>query len=177
MSSKTVIIAAVSGFILGAFGVVGASTIPTVAAARATPAVTITVPGPVTTVKVPGPVTTVKVPGPVTTVKVPGPVTTVKVPGPVRTVTVTVIKTVAAPDPGAVVENGQWEVGVDVPAGAYKVIAAVDPDAMCYWKISQTGKPDNIIDNDIVKGGKPTVTVKRGQDFTTNDCGTWALVR
>jgi hypothetical protein len=64
-----------------------------------------------------------------------------------------------------------------VPAGAYKVTSAVDPDAMCYWKISQTGKPDNIIDNDIVKGGRPTVTVKRGQDFTTNDCGTWAQVR
>lgn len=159
MSRKTVTIAAVSGFILGGLGVVGASAIPTVAAARATPAVTVSVPGPVTTVKVPGPVTTVTVPGPVRTV--------------------TVIKTVAAPAPAlsAVIENGQWEVGVDVPAGAYKVTAAVDPDAMCYWKISQTGKPDNIIDNDIVKGGKPTVTVKRGQDFTTKDCGTWAQVR
>jgi hypothetical protein len=165
MSRKIVTIAAVSGFILGGLGVAGASAIPTVAALRATPAVTVAVPGPVTTVKVPGPVTTVKVPGPVTTVKVPGPVTTVTV------------KAVAAPALSAVIENGQWEVGVDVPAGAYKVTAAVDPDAMCYWKISQTGKPDNIIDNDIVKGGKPTVTVKRGQDFTTKDCGTWAQVR
>lgn len=168
MSRKTVAIAAVSGFILGGLGVVGASAVPTVAAVWAAPAVTVTVPGPATTVTVPGPATTVTVPGPVTTVRVPGPVTTV-----------TVIKTVAAPAPAlsAVIENGQWEVGVDVPAGAYKVTAAVDPDAMCYWKISQTGKPDNIIDNDIVKGGRPTVTVKRGQDFTTNDCGTWAQVR
>jgi hypothetical protein len=40
-----------------------------------------------------------------------------------------------------------------------------------------TGKPGNIINNDIAKGGKPTVTVKRGQDFTTEDCGMWARVR
>ena len=32
------------------------------------------------------------------------------------------------------------------------------------------------MDNDIVSGGKPTVTIKKGQDFTTNDCGTWAKV-
>jgi hypothetical protein len=168
MSKKTVITAAVSALILGGLGVAWSSGIPNVEAVAAAPAVTVTVPGPVTTVTVPGPVTTVKIPGPVTTVKIPGPVKTV-----------TVIKKVAAPAPApsAVIEDGQWEVGVDVSAGSYKVTAAVDPDAMCYWKITQTGKSDNIIDNDIVTGGKPTVTVKRGQDFTTEDCGTWARVR
>jgi hypothetical protein len=132
------------------------------------------------------PAITVKVPGPATTVTVPGPVRTVTVPGPVKrvavTATVTVTVTKAAPKPAAApqaagsttIEDGQWEVGVDVAAGVYKVTAAVDPDALCYWSITETGKPDNIIDNDIVKGGKPTVTLKRGQDFTTNDCGTWA---
>jgi hypothetical protein len=161
MSRKTVTIAAVSGLILGGLGVAGASGSPRGETVAATPAVTVTV----------------KVPGPVTTVKVPGPVTTVKVPGPVRIVTV--IKKEAAPTqaPSPVIEDGQWEVGVDVSAGTYKVTATVDPGAMCYWKITQTGKPDNIIGNDIVKGGKPTVTVKRGQDFTTEDCGTWERVR
>lgn len=167
MSRKTVTIAAISGVILGGIGVAGASAGLKVAGVWATPAVTVTVPGPVTTVTVPGPVTTVKVPGPVTTVKVPGPVKIV-----------TVIKNVpaSAPLPRVVIQDGQWEVGVDLPAGTYKVTTAVDPDAMCYWKITQTGKPDNIIDNDIVKGGLPTVTVKAGQDFATEDCGTWARV-
>ena len=53
----------------------------------------------------------------------------------------------------------------------------VDPKAMCYWKVTQTGKPKHIIANDIVERGTPSVTVKRGQDFTTEDCGTWARVR
>ena len=167
MSKKTVTIAAISGLLLGGLGVAGTSAGLRVSGLWATPAVTVTVPGPVTTVEVPGPVITVEVPGPVTTVKVPGPVKIV-----------TVIKNVPAPAPApsAVIQDGQWEVGVDVPAGTYKVTTAVNPDAMCYWKITQTGKPGNIIDNDIVKRGLPTVTVKKGQDFTTADCGTWARV-
>ena len=120
------------------------------------------------------PAVTVTVPGPVTTVKVPGPVTTVKVPGPVKTVFVT---RKAAPAPSLITGIGQWEVGVDMPAGVYKVTADVDPTAMCYWKVTQTSKPEHIIANDIVKHGRPSVTVKRGQDFTTEDCGTWARIR
>ena len=72
------------------------------------------------------------------------------------------------------IEDGQWEVGVDVPAGVYKVTAAVDPAAMCYWKITKTGHPDSIISNDIVNGGTPSVTLQAGLDFTTQDCDTWA---
>jgi hypothetical protein len=162
MSTKTVTTAALSAFVLGGLVVAAVWGLPKDSAVSATPAVTVTV----------------TVPGPVTTVRVPGPVTTVRVPGPVRTVTV--IKKVAAataPAPSSVVEDGEWEVGVDVSAGTYKVTAVVDPQVMCYWKISQTGKPKNIIANDIVKVGKPTVSVKRGQDFTTQDCGTWARVR
>jgi hypothetical protein len=109
------------------------------------------------------------------------PATTVTVSGPVVTMTVAAPapKAAAKPAPAApaTIEEGQWEVGVDVPAGVYKVTAAVDPGAQCYWKITQHGKPDNIINNDIVAGGKPTVTLKKGQDFTTQSCGTWAKVR
>lgn len=83
----------------------------------------------------------------------------------------------AAPAPSPIAGIGQWEVGVDMAAGVYKVTAAVDPKAMCYWKVTQTGKPKHIIANDIVERGTPSVTVKRGQDFTTEDCGTWARVR
>jgi len=154
---KTAVIAAAPAFILGGIlGVAGASERSRVEAGPATPAVTVTVPGPAVTVKV------------------PGPVITVRVPGPVRTVMVT---RKAAPAPSPIAGIGQWEVGVDMAAGVYKVTAAVDPKAMCYWKVTQTGKPKHVIANDIVERGTPSVTVKRGQDFTTEDCGTWARVR
>ena len=154
---KTAVIAAAPAFILGGIlGVAGASGRSWVEAGPAIPAVTVTVPGPAVTVKV------------------PGPVITVRVPGPVRTVMVT---RKAAPAPSPIAGIGQWEVGVDMAAGVYKVTAAVDPKAMCYWKVTQTGKPKHIIANDIVERGTPSVTVKRGQDFTTEDCGTWARVR
>lgn len=99
----------------------------------------------------------------------PGPTTTVtqEVAGPVTTETVT-----AKPaGPENVIEEGQWEVGVDIKAGTYKLIEPVTGD--CYWKISPTGKPDDIVNNDIVTGGRPTVILKKGQDFTNEGCGTW----
>jgi len=111
------------------------------------------------------------------------PAVTVTVPGPAVTVTVTAT---AAPKPApapvvapaaATIEEGQWEVGVDVAAGVYKVTAAVVTGSDCYWSITQHGNSANIISNDIVQGGKPTVTLKKGQDFTTQRCGTWAKVR
>jgi hypothetical protein len=112
---------------------------------------------------------------PASTVTVPGatvtqPPATVTVPGP------KVTETQKPPEATAVIEEGTWEVGVDVAPGRYKTVEAVDPDGMCYWKITTTGKPDNIVDNDIVSGGKPTVTVKKGQDFTTQGCGNWKKV-
>jgi hypothetical protein len=157
-SKKTAVVAVIAApaFIVGGIvGAAGASGRSGVEAGPATPV-------------------TVTVPGPVVTVKVPGPVITVKVPGPVKTVMVT---RKAAPAPSLVTGIGQWEVGVDMPAGVYKVTAPVDPAAMCYWKITQTGKPEHIIANDIVERGTPSVTVKRGQDFTTEDCGSWARLR
>jgi len=93
---------------------------------------------------------------------------TQKVPGPTKFVTIT-----GAPQLAADVEEGTWDVGVDIKPGKYKVTEAVSGD--CYWKISTTGK-DDIIANDIVTGGKPTVTLKKGQTFSTQDCGSWGKV-
>lgn len=59
-----------------------------------------------------------------------------------------------------------------MPAGVYKVKAAIT-GGDCYWKIGPTGDPGEIIENDIVSGGRPTVTLSKGQDFTTERCGTW----
>lgn len=73
------------------------------------------------------------------------------------------------------IEDGIWTVGLDIPAGRYRVTSAVG--GRCYWKISKSGTNGaDIIANDIPGGGRPTVTLKAGQDFTSSDCGTWAKI-
>ena len=80
--------------------------------------------------------------------------------------------TKAAP---ATIEEGTWTVGEDFPAGTYKLQTAVT--STCYWGIYQSGtNQGTIIENDIVTGGRPTVTLKRGQDFESS-CGTWVKVK
>jgi hypothetical protein len=75
----------------------------------------------------------------------------------------------------ATIEEGTWTVGEDFPAGTYRLQTAAT--SMCYWGIYKSGTNQaNIIDNDIVTGGRPTVTLKRGQDFKS-DCGTWVKVK
>lgn len=84
----------------------------------------------------------------------------------------------APPTPEAkpTIEEGVWTVGVDVPPGTYRVTAPVDDG--CYWAITKSGSNgENIIANDIVSGGRPTVTLKKGQDFESARCGTWEKVK
>lgn len=70
------------------------------------------------------------------------------------------------------VENGVWTVGTDIKAGTYRTKESVGSD--CYWAVLQTGSNgSDIIDNGIPGGGRPTVTVKKGQDFESQRCGTW----
>ncbi len=81
----------------------------------------------------------------------------------------------AEPEPAGkatTIDEGQWEVGEDVQAGTYKVVEPID-SGFCYWKITRHGHPSDIVGSDIVQGGRPTVTLKEDQDFTTNRCGTW----
>ena len=68
------------------------------------------------------------------------------------------------------ITEGVWLVGEDIKAGRYRTVDPVDSGS-CYWKIHKGG---DIIDNEIVTGGRPTVTLKDGQEFTTQRCGTWA---
>lgn len=93
-----------------------------------------------------------------------------------QTVTVAPKAPVAPVAPAtAKITDGIWVVGEDIPAGTYKVTAAVDSNAMCYWSITKSGSNgDNIISNDLPKGGFPKVILKNGQDFNTQDCGAWA---
>ena len=69
------------------------------------------------------------------------------------------------------IQIGTWTVGIDIEPGTYRTLDPVTE--MCYWGIytSGTNKAD-IIDNDLVQGGNPTVTLGDGQDFE-NGCGVW----
>lgn len=76
------------------------------------------------------------------------------------------------PPPPPTIDDGTWTVGLDFPAGTYRVTAQVPSD--CYWAITKSGSNgEKIIANDIPGGGRPTVVLRKGQDFETNDCGTW----
>lgn len=81
-----------------------------------------------------------------------------------------------AKPPAPTVDDGVWVVGDDMPAGTYKVTAAVS--SRCYWEISKTGGSGvmDIVANDLPGGGKPQVSLKRGQTFKTDNCGTWRKV-
>lgn len=70
------------------------------------------------------------------------------------------------------ITEGTWTVGRDVKAGKYVVDSPVNDT--CYWAIYKSGTNGGvIIENDIVTGGRPTVSLKEGQDFTTQRCGSW----
>lgn len=71
-----------------------------------------------------------------------------------------------------------WTVGVDIPVGTYKVIEPIKGDELCYWSITRTGTNGNdIVSNDLPSGGRPQVVLKKGQDFSTQGCGTWQKIK
>ncbi|WP_157802485.1 hypothetical protein [Sediminihabitans luteus] len=71
------------------------------------------------------------------------------------------------------ITEGTWTVGTDIAPGTYRTTAAVGGE--CYWSIERSGSNgSDIVENDIVTGGFPTVVLSEGQDFTTNRCGSWA---
>lgn len=83
--------------------------------------------------------------------------------------------TVTAPPlaPAAAITEGAWLVGEDIEPGRYRTIGEVGGD--CYWSITRAGSNGaEILENDIVTGGRPTVTLSAGQEFTTHSCGEWA---
>lgn len=70
------------------------------------------------------------------------------------------------------IKEGTWTVGVDIEPGTYRTTEAVT--SSCYWGIYRTGSNgSDIIDNDIVSGGRPSVSLSAGQDFETTRCGDW----
>lgn len=77
--------------------------------------------------------------------------------------------------PSEIAEDGIWKIGEDFPAGTYRVTASVSGMG-CYWKKSSDPEGDEIISNDLPAGGRPQVSLKKGQWFTTERCGVWEKV-
>ncbi|WP_159803304.1 hypothetical protein [Arthrobacter zhaoguopingii] len=70
------------------------------------------------------------------------------------------------------ITDGSWTVGRTVEAGTYTTERAIT--GSCYWEITTSGtNGDDIIANDNVSGGQPTITLAEGQDFKSKRCGTW----
>lgn len=69
------------------------------------------------------------------------------------------------------VTSGVWTVGVDIKAGTYRADEQVSD--RCYWAVLKTGTNGDIIDNGIPGGGRPSVTVRKGQDLELSNCGSW----
>jgi hypothetical protein len=87
----------------------------------------------------------------------------------VREAAVTAVEQQIAADS---IREGTWTVGVDVAPGTYRTEAAVT--GRCYWAITRSGtNGSDIVQNDNVSGGFPTVTLREGQDFENSRCGTF----
>ncbi|MCC9204136.1 hypothetical protein [Arthrobacter sp. zg-Y769] len=70
------------------------------------------------------------------------------------------------------ISDGTWTVGSNVSPGTYTT--AADVGSRCYWGIYRSGSNgDDILQNDIPGGGRPTVTLAEGQDFKSSNCGKW----
>src|SRR5437868_4132657 len=81
----------------------------------------------------------------------------------------------AAPaGPATTIDDGVYEVGVDVAPGKYKT--AGGSGALCYW--DQKKEPGGNFgagdDQGVAEAGEPqVVTLVKGRYFKTSDCGTW----
>lgn len=63
-------------------------------------------------------------------------------------------------------------VGRDIEPGIY--VTAADVGSSCYWAILASGtNGSDIVDNDLPRGGRPSVTIIEGQDFKSSRCGSW----
>lgn len=72
------------------------------------------------------------------------------------------------------IEDGLYEVGPDIKPGTYRMVAPVTAEDLCYWSKSTDAEGRDIIDNDLAGVGRLQVTLKKGQWFKTDRCGTWA---
>jgi hypothetical protein len=80
-------------------------------------------------------------------------------------------KKTTEPEPKSTISNGVHEVGVDVKAGQYKT--NVPEGALCYWE-RRIGDAISDSTSRYKEGpARQSVTLKKGETFETEDCGTW----
>lgn len=82
-----------------------------------------------------------------------------------------VVQTGAPPPPSGPLttfSDGTWEVGTDIAPGKYKTPGT----STCYWARLRTTDNSDIIDNNL-GAGPQVVTVKAGEFFQSQRCGTW----
>jgi hypothetical protein len=75
------------------------------------------------------------------------------------------------------IREGTFIVGKDIKAGTYKTDVP-ETSTGCYWERAKdsTGNGSSTIANDnLSAGAHGTVTIKNGETFKTDDCGTWTL--
>ena len=86
-------------------------------------------------------------------------------------------KKTAPPKPTAsTMGEGTYQIGVDAPAGRYKAVVPAD-SYNCYWERSEDDSGDSIIaNNNLNAGARASVSVQKGEFFTSSGCGTWTKV-
>ena len=70
------------------------------------------------------------------------------------------------------IENGVFEVGVDVEAGQYATEGSDDPDLPCRYRVSEDEEGIEIITSEV-SDGPGTVVLEDGQYFTSEYCQSW----
>lgn len=87
-------------------------------------------------------------------------------------------KKTTEPDPGSTMNEGTYEIGVDAKPGRYKTRVPQDSSG-CYWEKMKddSGRFNSLIANgEVNPGGRVSITLKRGEFFNSEDCGTWTRV-
>lgn len=64
-------------------------------------------------------------------------------------------------------------VGEDAPAGTYRTAVPVQEGDFCSWIKSRDAEAQKVIDVGLPPGGRPQVTLKAGQWFTSRGCPDW----
>jgi hypothetical protein len=70
------------------------------------------------------------------------------------------------------IDDGTWEVGIDVPSGTYSTAGSRDDLSECEYTISNDTNGDTVVSDDS-SFDDMTVTLTDGQFFISQNCQTW----
>jgi hypothetical protein len=70
------------------------------------------------------------------------------------------------------IDDGTWEVGIDIPSGTYTTTGSRDDLDECTYTISNDEAGDTVVSADSSDDAM-TVTLTDGQFFTSDNCETW----